>query len=407
MANGINNHSAKGLLFALIALTTLFFMWGFLTTLNSALMPLLQDMFALNDFQKTLVASAFFGAYAAVSIPASKLVGKIGYQKGLVLGLGVAGLGCLAFYPAAQLGLYPVFLAALFVLAAGVTVLQVAANPYVNVLGPAESAASRLNTTSGFNALGMTLAPMFGAYVLLSDEAKAAAASNAELVSGPYLGLALTLLALAVLFFVLKLPKIGSDSSNENEIVQERVRDHRHLVLGALGIFLYVGVEVCMLSFIPAFAQLDNIGNMSADDAQFYISLFFLGIMIGRFAGAIIMKFIRAGLVLAATAITGIALISVGMIFEGTTALYAMVATGFCASIMFPTIFSLALQDLGALTSKGSGIICVAIVGGAVLPPLQGLISDSFGLQVSFIVPLLALIFVAYYGLVGYKPRAK
>ena len=392
--------------FALTSLTTLFFMWGFLTCLNDILIPYLKGMFSLNYTQAMLVQFCFFGAYFVMSIPAGKLVSKIGYQFGIVVGLVVASIGCALFYPAAEAHVYELFLLALFVLASGITILQVSANPYVSVLGPAKTASSRLSMTQAFNSLGTTVAPLFGSWLILSEISQA----TAEQVKFPYLMLSASLLTLAIIFAFLKLPKLGKaiDSEAENQVDTEfvdlgSVWKYRHLILGAIGIFVYVGAEVAIGSFLVGFLTLDHIAGLPEQQAAHYISYYFAGAMIGRFAGAAIMQKLNAAKVLACHGILAGVLVLIAMTGQGSLAMWAILLVGLCNSIMFPTIFSLALQGLGKYTSQGSGILCLAIVGGAIIPLLQGMLADNIGVQLALILPIGCYLYITYFALFGAK----
>lgn len=417
-----NTHQVGDFRFALVALTSLFFMWGFLTCLNDILIPYLKNMFELNYTQAMLVQFCFFGAYFIVSIPAGNLVGKIGYQKGIITGLVIACVGCLLFYPSASYASYNMFLLAFFVLASGITILQVSANPYVSVLGSAKTASSRLTMTQAFNSLGTTVAPFFGAWLILStmehpdsvtelDQAIGAltVAEQAHTVQIPYLILAGALFLLAFVFMLLKLPQLGKTSVVKNTPDTQTVTatkegsawQYPHLILGAVGIFVYVGAEVGIGSFLINFLTQDEIGGLTESQAAKYIAYYFGGAMIGRFIGALVMQKVKAGKVLAFNATCACLLVAVAIFSSGTTAMWALLLVGLCNSIMFPTIFSLALQDLQQHTSQGSGILCLAIVGGAVVPLLQGMLADSLGIQLAFVLPLLCYGFIGYYGLIG------
>ncbi|WP_213610988.1 sugar MFS transporter [Pseudoalteromonas sp.] len=392
--------------FALTSLTTLFFMWGFLTCLNDILIPYLKGLFSLNYTQAMLVQFCFFGAYFVMSIPAGKLVSKIGYQFGIVIGLVVAAIGCALFYPAAEAHVYELFLFALFVLASGITILQVSANPYVSVLGPAKTASSRLTMTQAFNSLGTTVAPLFGSWLILSEISQA----TAEQVKFPYLMLSASLLILAIIFAFLKLPKLGKaiDSEAENQGDTEfvdlgSVWKYRHLILGAIGIFVYVGAEVAIGSFLVGFLTLEHIAGLPEQQAAHYISYYFAGAMIGRFVGAAIMQKLNAAKVLAWHGILAGVLVLIAMTGQGTLAMWAILLVGLCNSIMFPTIFSLALQGLGKYTSQGSGILCLAIVGGAIIPLLQGMLADNIGVQLALILPIGCYLYITYFALFGAK----
>lgn len=390
--------------FALVSLTSLFFMWGFITCLNDILIPHLKAAFDLNYTQAMLIQFCFFGAYFIVSIPAGQLINKIGYQKGIVCGLMVASLGCLGFIPAASLNAYPMFLLALFVLAAGITILQVSANPFVTVLGSAKTASSRLTMTQAFNSLGTTIAPWFGAVLILS----AVSSTGAESVQGPYLFLSLTLAGLAVIFYKLKLPKINATNPNDDDIEQHQdsAWNHKHLLLGAVGIFVYVGAEVSIGSFLVSFLGESNIAALEEAEAAKYITYYWGGAMIGRFVGAAAMRHIAAGKALAFNASMVLLLLAITIVADGKVAMWSLLAIGLFNSIMYPVIFSLALNKLGTATGQGSGILCSAIVGGAIVPLLHGVLADLIGLQISFILPLLCYIFIVYYGLKGSQPQS-
>lgn len=406
MGQSTSNHR-----FALGALTTLFFMWGFITCLNDILIPYLRLLFDLTYTQAMLIQFCFFGAYFVVSIPAGQLIGKIGYKSGIVTGLMIAGAGCLLFYPAAQMEVYGLFLFALFVLASGVTVLQVAANPYVTVLGSPQTASSRLTMTQAFNSLGTTVAPFFGAWLIFGGVADPEVTGvSRDTVSLPYFILAAALIFMAIIFMRLRLPDMGRAEKIAEELPKSAVREgsawkQRHLVLGAGGIFVYVGAEVGIGSFLAMYIAMDDIGNMSYSAAAHYIAWYFGGAMVGRFIGAAVMQRLPGQRVLAFNAVMAVILVAVTMNTSGAVAMWSLVAVGLCNSIMFPTIFSLALNGLNQSRGQGSGILCLAIVGGAIIPLIQGVFADQWGVQASFIVPFVCYIYIAFYGLRGYKPR--
>ena len=389
--------------FALTSLTTLFFMWGFITCLNDILIPYLKAAFDLSYTQAMLVQFCFFGAYFIVSIPAGSLVSRIGYRKGIVTGLSIAALGCLLFYPAAAIEAYWVFLFALFVLASGITILQVSANPYVSALGPEKTASSRLTMTQAFNSLGTTVAPFFGAWLIFSG-AEHQAVSDASAVQIPYIMLAASLLVLAFIFAKLKLPDLGH--STETTATNADAWQHRHLKLGALAIFLYVGAEVAIGSFLVNFLNSPNIAGLTEAQASKYIAYYWGGAMVGRFIGALVMQKIAAGKVLCFNAVAAMVLIAVTVLTEGSVAMWAILAVGLFNSIMFPTIFSLAINGLGNAASRGSGILCLAIVGGAIVPLAQGMLADSIGVQLAFVLPAVCYLYIAYYGVKGSKPQS-
>ncbi len=401
-----SNTENKNYTFALTSLTSLFFMWGFITCLNDILIPHLKAIFDLSYSQAMLVQFCFFSAYFLVSIPAGKIVKKVGFQKGIVLGLIVAAIGCFAFYPAAAMHSYPVFLMALFILASGITILQVSANPYVSILGNPETASSRLTMTQAFNSLGTTVAPFFGAYLILDQVAESmSVAQQAESVQLPYVLLAGLLLILAAIFSYIKLPVVEHiEESVAEKPIAGSAWEYRHLVLGAIGIFVYVGAEVSIGSFLVSFFNDPNIAGLEESQAAKYIAYYWGGAMVGRFIGAAVMQKLAAGKVLAFNAFMAVILMIITILASGQIAMLAILLVGLCNSIMFPTIFSLAINGLGQHTSQGSGILCLAIVGGAILPLIQGVLADSIGLQNSFFLPIICYAFIAYYGLSGSKP---
>ncbi|CAN7326128.1 sugar MFS transporter [Massilia sp. LjRoot122] len=382
---------------ALVIVTILFFMWGLITSLNDVLIPHLKAIYTLTYVQAMLVQFCFFGAYFIVSLPAGALIRRIGYQKGAVAGLLIAAAGCALFYPASFSG-YGLFLFAFFVLASGITVLQVAANPYVAVLGPARTASSRLTLTQAFNSLGTTIGPAVGGLLIFSA-AGAAVAADAASVRGPYLALAGALAVLAVLFLAARLPTIAE--SEDLPLAGEghgSALAHRHLVLGAIGIFLYVGAEVSIGSFLINFLGESHIAGLSHADAAHYVSIYWGGAMVGRFIGFAVMRVVSPGKTLAFNALAAIALVLAGTFGEGAVAMWAILAVGLCNSIMFPTVFSMALHGLGKYTGQGSGILCMAIVGGAIVPFAQGALADAMGVQASFLLPAACYAFILYFG---------
>jgi FHS family L-fucose permease-like MFS transporter len=399
---------------SLVIVTILFFMWGFLTSLNDVLIPHLKSIYTLSYVQATLVQFCFFGAYFIVSIPAGMLIRKIGYQHGAVTGLVIAASGCAMFYPA-SMGSYALFLLAFFILASGITILQVAANPYVTVLGEARTASSRLTLTQAFNSLGTTVAPVLGGILILSGAALTAVeiaqlpaseqisyrASAGAAVQMPYLLLAGALLLLAVLFAFARLPKIthAVDSDAATSSSKTSVFAHTHLLMGAIGIFLYVGGEVSIGSFLINFLGESDVGGLTPAVAAHYVSFYWGGAMVGRFIGFAVMRKLSPGKTLAFNSAAAIILILTAIYSHGSLAMWAILAVGLCNSIMFPTIFSMALNKLGPLTGQGSGILCMAIVGGALVPFLQGYLADSIGLHTSFYVPAACYTFILYFGL--------
>uniref|UniRef100_A0A832DHZ7 L-fucose:H+ symporter permease n=1 Tax=Ignavibacterium album TaxID=591197 RepID=A0A832DHZ7_9BACT len=422
-SSSANYNNQRNYLPELTILTSLFFMWGFLTCLNDILIPHLQNVFELNYFESMLVQFTFFLSYFLISLPSGKLVERVGYKKGIVIGLITAGIGTLIFYPAAGLRSYPVFLLAFFILASGITLLQVAANPYVTILGKPETASSRLNLTQAFNSLGTTVAPYFGSLLILSTAVKTAEelskmspaeveaykAAEAAAVQYPYLGLAAVLFIIAGIFAVIKLPQIeastvqSTDGNGNYDEIHESAWGYKHLLLGAIGIFVYVGAEVAIGSFlVKYFVSLDS--TMIEMEAGKMVSFYWGGAMVGRFIGSAVQRKIKPGTVLGFNAIVASLLVLTSMLTNGKIAMWSILLVGLFNSIMFPTIFSLAIRGLGKHTGQASGILCMAIVGGAIIPVIQGLIADSIGIHHAFILPVLCYLFIAYYGFKGSVP---
>ena len=381
--------------FAFIAMTCLFFFLFFITVLNDILIPFLKESFDLNYTQAMLVQFCFFGAYFIVSPFAGKLIDKVGYQQGIVLGLLTTATGCVLFYPSASLNVYALFLFSFFVLASGITILQVAANPYVAALGPETTAASRLNLAQAANSLGTTVGPIVGATLILG-----VVAADASAVQGPYLMIAALLVIAALVFRRIKLPVLAHVETTE-EASAESIWNRRSLVLGALAIFLYVGGEVSIGSFLVNYFSESSIAGMSAVDAGEMVAYYWGAAMVGRLVGAWLMNYIAATKYLAINSVIAVLMIVVSMNTTGDVAMWSILAVGFFNSIMFPTIFTLAVKGLGSLTSKGSGLVCQAIVGGALVPLVQGAAADIIGIQMSFIVPMLCYIYIGWYALRG------
>jgi FHS family L-fucose permease-like MFS transporter len=405
----------------LAIVTTLFFMWGFLTCLNDILVPHLKAIFDLSFTQVMLVQFAFFSGYFLFSMPWSKIVNRIGYQRTMVVGLLTMAFGSFLFVPAASVVSYPLFLTALLVLAAGITGLQVSANPYVDLLGKPETASSRLDLTQAFNSLGTTIAPKIGGLLILSaaplaieqlrqltpPALHAYRVQEAASVKMPYTVIAGALVLLAVLIRTFKLPNIETAKNLPGEKVKDSVWKHRNLVLGAIGLFSYVGAEVSIGSFLVNYFGLPEIAGLPAKTAAGFISFYWGGSMIGRFLGAGLLRRMKAGHLLALCAIFAATLVVVSMVSGGHTAMWTMLAVGLFNSIMFPTIFSLGLAELGPLTGSGSGILTMAIVGGAILPVVQGAIADRVGLHHAFLLPVLCYLYILFYALSGSKPNSQ
>jgi len=395
---------------ALASLTTLFFMWGFITCLNDILIPFLKVIFSLSYAQANLINLCFFGAYFLVSIPAGKLVARVGYKNGLLIGLVVAAIGCFLFYPAAGSRAYVLFLGALFILASGITVLQVAANPYVAILGKPSLASSRLTLTQAFNSLGVFIAPYIGSVLILSHlpELDNVAPETIDIgaLQIPYLVFGGILLFVSIVLSRLKLPVI-EHSSPEGYTVADmgRAWHRRHLVLGVLGIFAYVGAEVAIGSHIVNYLNLPDVMNMTPKEAGFMLMFYGLTAMIGRFLGAYLLGRFSPGRLLAINAVGAVLLILLSVSTTGEVAMWSLLAVGFMNSLMFSAIFTLAVAGLGSLTEEASGLLCTAIVGGALIPPLFGLIADYQSLRLAFILPALCYAYIGWYGLRGSRQK--
>jgi FHS family L-fucose permease-like MFS transporter len=404
----------------LVMVTTLFFMWGFLTCLNDILIPHLKAIFDLNYAQVMLVQLAFFGAYAVFSIPAGFITERVGYKPMMVAGLLTMAVGALLFVPAAMVPSFPLFLAALIILAGGITVLQVAANPYVALLGPSKTASSRLTLTQAFNSLGTAIAPWFGGILILATAPKAAEEiakmlpaelqtyriDQASSVKLPYIGIAVALVVLAVVIGLFKLPHIPEAEGGHAVVKDDSIWKHPNLVLGAIGIFTYVGAEVAIGSFLVNYLHEPNIGNLSLETAAKVLSIYWLGAMVGRFIGSYVLRHMPPRKVLAANAFIAAALVCISMASTGHVAMVSILAIGFFNSIMFPTIFTLGIEGLGPLTGEGSGMLNTAIVGGAIIPFVQGFIADRMGIHHAFFLPAICYLYIVFFAIKG-LPRKR
>jgi FHS family L-fucose permease-like MFS transporter len=405
----------------LAVVTTLFFMWGFLTCLNDILVPHLKAIFDLSYARVMLVQFAFFSAYFLFSVPWSKVVNTVGYQRTMVIGLFTMAFGSFLFLPAASAASYPLFLTALLVLAAGITGLQVSANPYVDLLGTPETASSRLDLTQAFNSLGTTLAPKVGGLLILAAAPLAMEqlrklspaalhayrVQEAASVKMPYAIIGVLLVLLAIMIGSFNLPKVEAGEYRLRDKVSDSIWKHPNLLLGAIGIFTYVGAEVSIGSFLVNYFGLPDIASLSAKTAAGYVSFYWGGSMVGRFLGAGLLRRFKPGRLLAVFAICAATLVAASMVLGGHTAMWTILAVGFFNSIMFPTIFSLGVAELGPLTGSGSGLLNIAIVGGAILPVIQGVIADRLGLHHAFVLPVMCYLYILFYGLSGSKPNSE
>ena len=431
----MNTSTNKSYKSAFIFLTSLFFLWGFITVLVDSLIPRLKDVFEMSYAKTVLVQFAFFVAFFVFSLPAGFVLSKIGYKKGIVLGLVTMAVGCLLFYPAAEYRMFPVFLVGYFTLAGGITVLQVAANPFVALLGSEEGASSRLNLSQAFNSLGTTIAPVVGALFLLSDSVKSSDEiavlsevekseyyiAEAATVQTPFLLIAGFILVLALAFVFTKLPKLIEESPKGGYF---KLLKNKLMLMGALGIFVYVGAEVAIGSFLvnyfydsglaPIVAENETMMNIansiastfnktfSGSDPKSLLGIFVIfywgGAMIGRFVGAYLTKIMSPGKVLSIFASLAITMILISINTSGLVSMWSILAVGLFNSIMFPTIFTLSLEGLGDLKAQASGLLCMAIVGGAIIPFAFGSLIDGFGFKTAFLLTILCYGYILFFG---------
>ncbi|MHA6722960.1 sugar MFS transporter [Sphingomonas sp. RS2018] len=414
-AGGQSPGSGASYVPALILLASLFFMWGFITVINNTLLPHLRSVFDLNYTQTTLIESVWFIAYFFASIPSAKLIERIGYQKSLVIGLVVMAIGALGMTLAASLPSYGVTLVMLFVIASGITLLQVAANPYVAVIGAPETASSRLNLVQAMNSAGTMLAPLFGAYLILGRSKGGTAQSDVVLTQAerladaqsvilPYIIVAVVLAVLAIVIARFPLPAIGGSMTRVSK--EERKRHslwkHRNLVFGIPAIFIYLIAEIGVANLFVNFVSQPDIANLTHEQAGRYLTFLWGGMMVGRFAGSVLMQKIPAETVLAAFSIGAFVVMLVTVYTTGTVAMWALILVGLFHSIMFPTIFTLGIKGLGPLTEEGSGLLIMAIAGGA-LVVVQGWLADRYGLQTSFLLTALCELYILFYAVWGSK----
>jgi FHS family L-fucose permease-like MFS transporter len=400
--------TSPGYLVPFITVTALFFIFGFITNLNMALVPHLRAIFTLPYGWAMLAESAFFLAYLVFSSPTSKLIESIGYKRTMVVALFIQVVGCLLFVPAAKMVSFPLFLTAVFVVGAGVTALQTSVNPYASILGPEDTASIRLNLAQALNSIGGTIAPLIAGAYILSDPAKLATkAAVADTVRVPYILIAAGLLLLGLAIAFMHLPQVVQTQQfrpgkEGDPVLSRSILSYRHTVLAAVGIFFYVGVEVGLASI--AVNYFSSQGMSTAKTASFLVSLYWFGALVGRLMGAGIMTRVKAGKLLGIFGFAAAALITLSMFTSGWVAIGTLVLCGFFNSVMFPNIFTLGIAGLGPMTSKGSGLIMTAIVGGAVIPWAIGTLADRVGIQHSFVIPVICYLYIAYYGLWGSKP---
>lgn len=402
---------------ALTLLASLFFMWGFITVINGTLLPHLRSVFELSYVQTMLIEFVWFIAYFFASIPSAKLIERVGYQRAMVIGLAMMAVGALVMVPAARIPSYGVTMFALFVIASGITLLQVAANPYVAVVGSPETASSRLNLVQAFNSAGATLAPLFGGYLILGRSASGTAVAgaaaltpaerlaDAQAVVLPYLIVAGVLAVLAIVIARFPLPAMGSTTQRSAKADRKGLSlwSHRNLVFGIPAIFIYLIAEIGVGSLFINFVSQPEIGNLTHQQASNYLFLLWGGMMVGRLVGAFAMQKVEAGYALAFASIGAAVVMVIAAFTTGHVAMWALISVGLFHSIMFPTIFTLGIKGLGPLTEEGAGLLIMAIAGGA-LALVQGWLADSYGLQASFLLTAACELYILFYALWGSKP---
>jgi FHS family L-fucose permease-like MFS transporter len=407
-------------LWPFVLITTLFFLWAFGVNLNDILIPRFRIAFALTDFQSSFIQVAFFGGYFLAAFPAGTLMERIGYKRGILVGLALCAGGALLFLPASSTGLYSFFLFALFVMACGQSFLEVASNPYVTVLGPPASAERRLNFAQSFNAVGATLSPLVGRFLILTGveytptqlavmtaaQVQSYRAEQAGTVKFPYLMIAGIFVLVGAAIFFTRMPDVVEGEEVSKRAAGERsdsIFAHPHLVKGVIAQFFYVGAQVGVASFVIRFAQ-HTVPGMTASVAAYYLLGHQVGFMAGRFIGSALMKIISPARLLTSFAIGCVVCGIVALLANGLVPVWALVLLGFFHSIMFPTIFALGIKNIGPLTKRGSSLMVMAIIGGAVFPAIMGRISDAKNIQTAFIVPLVCYLYVLYFAARGYKP---
>ena len=408
---------------AFVLVTSLFFLWALGVNLNDILIPHLKKAFHLTDFQSSLIQSAFFGGYFLAALPAGWLMERIGYRKGILIGLLTCAFGAFLFIPAASIGLYGFFLFALFVMACGQGVLEVAANPYVTILGPPESSERRLNLAQSFNAVGAVVTPIIGRAFILSgieysavqlsamtpEQSAAYSALEASRVRGPYLAITALFLFVAALLYLAHLPEVREASREALSGLEAapmsrwEIWRYKHLVKGVTAQFFYVGAQIGVTSFVIRFTQHTLPGTPEKVAANF-LKWHLIGFMVGRFTGSAMMKRIAPPRLLGIFAVCALLSTATAIVGTGEASVWAVVVLGFFDSIMFPTIFALSVKNLGVYTKLGSALLVMSIIGGAIVPAIMGYMSDVSSIQKAFVVPLICYAYVLYFALRGYKP---
>jgi len=406
--------NSKTVVVPLLVVMSLMFIWNLSRNINDVLIPHLKRACQLTDFQSSLVQSAFFGGYFLLALPVGQFIGRFGYKAGMVTGLLTAAAGAFLFFPAADTRYYPLFLTALFVMAAGFTFLEVTATPYISVLGDPERASSRLSLASAVGSVGATLGPFIGSRFLLhatevapetvagfdAGQLSNYLSAEAQLVKTPYLSLAGLFLAIGLLLYFVKLPKIEGEDGHAGSI--RDILKFRHTLLGALGVFCYLGAEVGIVSFLIRYAKASGIPGLTEQSAALFITLYMALVLTGRLAGAYLLRKADPGVILAFCSVAALVLVGISMTTTGYVSVYALSLVGLFTSVMYPILFTLSIKNLGIYTKTGSSLIIMSIVGGAVIPPVMGLLSDGFGIQKAFIVPVLCYLYLMYYARAGH-----
>jgi len=411
-------NKARQYLVPLLVVMSLMFLWNMSRNINDILIPHLKRACQLTDFQSSLVQSAFFGAYFLMALPAGMYIHRKGYRAGMITGLLIAALGAALFFPAAEIRSYPLFLLGLFIMAAGFTFLEVTATPYIAVLGDPKEASSRLSLSAAIGSVGSTVAPYIGSLLLMhkedipekviqgysSAELQTFLSGEANMVKLPYLTLAVLFLAMSLLVFLIKMPVIKEKAeSSANKYDFKNIFKFPHTMLGVLAVFSYLGAEVGIVSFMIRYAQSLHIPGLTGQKAALFISLYMGLVLVGRLAGALLLKRIKPTTVLLISAVGAIVLVMLAIMTEGYFSLFSLALVGLFTSVMYPVIFTLSIKSLGDYTKTASSLLIMGVVGGAIIPPLMGLVSDQGSIRLAYTLPVICYIYVTYYAVKGYK----
>ncbi|NBB18307.1 L-fucose:H+ symporter permease [Runella sp. CRIBMP] len=401
-------------LIPLLVVMSLMFIWNLSRNINDVLIPHLKRACQLTDFQSSLVQSAFFGGYFLLALPVGQYIRRFGYRAGMITGLLLAAVGAFIFFPAAETRFYPLFLTALFIMAAGFTFLEVTATPYLSILGDPEKASSRLSLAAAVGSIGATIGPYIGAVFLLhaTDIPEATVQqfspsqladylnAEAQLVKIPYLALGTLFLVLGAALFFIKMPDIQEEG--EQKVRLKAIFKYKHTVLGALGVFCYLGAEVGIVSFLIRYAKSLEINELGEQKAALFITLFMALVLVGRLAGAYFLQKVNPSKMLISCALGAISLVTLAILSTGYLSILSLSVVGLFTSVMYPILFTLSIKNLGAYTKTGSSLIIMSIVGGAIVPPLMGLISDMYSIRFAFVLPILCYAYILYYAQKGH-----